>query len=191
MVFLKRYAHGWLTVVALITSFSFLSCESMRRAEHADGILDFVMLAAGRAQPDVTLIERATTGAGEIATARAVAAGDGVLVRGSIKKRTGAGWVSAVYSHVDIIVLNPKRKITQAKTTAFSPPNVPATMRGIEGRSHYSAIIRQPAPGSTISIRFHNVPRKECQFDQPASRGVYLAEPSVGEGGVSPVTRPT
>ena len=136
------------------------------------------MLAAGRAQPNVAPIEKGTTGAGEIATARAVAAGGGVLVRGSVKKRAGAGWVSAAYSHVDIIVLNAKREITQTQTTTFSPPDVPATMRGIEGRSHYSAIIQRPERDSVIRIVFHNVPRRECRFYQAASLGAGASHAS-------------
>jgi hypothetical protein len=118
------------------------------------------------------LIERATTVAGEIATARAVAADEGVVVRGSIKKRAGAGWVSATSSHVDIIVLNAKREIAQTQTTTFSPPEVPATMRGIDGRSRYSAITQRPKQDSLNRIVFHNMPRSEFRFYQLGSVGL-------------------
>lgn len=173
----KLRARGGLHVVTLIISFGLLGCENMRNAGPADGLLDFVMRAAGRAQSNVAPIETGTTGGGEVATARAVAEGDRISIRGSVKKRSEAGWVSSAYAHLDIIVFNSRRGVTQSTTATFSPSSIPATMRGTEGRSHYSVIIRRPAPGSTISIRFHNVPRQECRFYQPAPPSVHLPGP--------------
>lgn len=120
------------SALAALAAFLLMSCENLKRADQADGLLDFVLLATGRGQPDIALIEKATTGGGAIATARALASADGVSVRGSVKKQAGAGWVSAAFSHVDIIVLNLRREVIQSETVRFTPSEIPATERGIQ-----------------------------------------------------------
>lgn len=140
-------------------------CESLKQANRAAGILDFVMILAGSARPDIAPIEKATTGDGEIVTARAVVERGRVSVRGSVRKKFGAGWVSGAYSHVDVLVLNPKRRVAEAQTTYFFPSDIPNNLRGEEGRSSYYAALKAlPAPGSVIRVVFHNIPRRQCGF---------------------------
>ncbi len=157
----------WSLYLPVLLGLGLQGCETLEKADQADGLGDFVMILAGKAKPDVAPIEKTSTGGGEVATARAVAAGDHVLVRGSVKKRFGAGWVNAAYAHLDILVLNSMGEVTQYRTTTFSPSNIPATLRGIAGRSYYYASLQQPAAGATIRVRFHNMPRMACQFYQP------------------------
>ena len=150
--------------LAWIIAFALLSCQSLRRADNSDGLLDFVLLAAGRGQPDIAFVEKVTIGADEVLTARVVVDGDCASVRGSVGKRFGAGWVSSAYAHLDIIVFNSQREVIQTETATFSPPEIAATVRGIRGRSHFSAIIRRPTAESVIRVVFHSVPGKQCQF---------------------------
>ena len=158
--------RDYTSLLALAVSALCLSgCESLKRADRADGILDFVMILAGTARPDVAPIEKATTGDGEIVTARAVAERGRVLVRGSVRKQIGAGWVSGAYAHVDVLVVNPQRRVAEAHATHFSPSDIPNNQRGQEGRSHYSVFLTAlPAAESIIRVVFHNIPRQQCEF---------------------------
>jgi hypothetical protein len=162
-------ARVGLSVLALIIALALQGCESLRKGEQADGILDFVMILANTAKPDVAPIERDSTGDGEIATARAVAdRGGRASVRGSVKKHSGAGWVSGAFSHVDVLVLNSHRDMVESHTTTFSPSLIPVTQRGIEGRAHYHAALETvPPPGSVIRVVFHNIPREHCEHYRP------------------------
>ena len=152
------------TTLVALTACALLSCQNLKRADQADGLLDFVLIATARGQPNVAPIERATTGGAEVVTVRALASGSHALVRGSLEKQARPGWVSAAFSHVDVIVLNSNRRITETEVVSFFPSEIPATLRGVRGRSHFSTTIRQPPAGSLIRVVFHNVPRKQCQF---------------------------
>lgn len=162
----ERWENATGLLLALTVAVLYLSgCESLKQADRADGILDFVMILAGTATLDVAPIEKATTGDGEIVTARAVADHGRVSVRGSVRKKFGAGWVNGAYAHVDILVLNSGRKVIESETTYFSPSDIPNNQRGEEGRSNYSAVLRAlPTVGSVIRVVFHNTPRRECEF---------------------------
>ncbi len=141
------------------------SCATLKEVDNADDFLDLVMIFTHTAKPEVVPIEKATTGDGEIATARAVLDGDHVSVRGSVRKRFGAGWVSGAYSHIDVLVLDSHRRVIEAKPVHFSPAEIPNNLPGQEGRSRFYATLRAiSGPRSLIRIIFHNVPEEQCEF---------------------------
>jgi len=147
------------------------SCATLKEADNADDFLDLMTIFTRTAKPEVVPIERATTGDGEIATARAVLDGDHVSVRGSVRKKFGAGWVIGAYSHIDVLVLDSRRRVIEAKLVHFSPEDIPNNLRGDEGRSRFYATLRAiPKSRSLIRIVFHNVPEEQCEF--------YLSTPA-------------
>jgi hypothetical protein len=91
--------------------------------------------------------------------------GDHVSVRGSVRKKFGAGWVSEAYSHIDVLLLDSHRRVIETKLAHFSPEDIPNNLRGHEGRSRFYATLRAiPEPRSLIRIVFHNVPEEQCEF---------------------------
>ena len=62
--------------------------------------------AFGLASP---LSQRNSRGEGEIITAHARKDSRGAYVFGDVRKQYGAGWVTAAWSHVDVIVLDSKK----------------------------------------------------------------------------------
>jgi hypothetical protein len=159
----RRFPGLLLTIP--LTLFCLPSCHTLKQADRADRLLDYVMTTTGNARPDVAPIEKATTGQGEIVTARAVLNRDHVSVCGSVRKQSVPGWVSAAYAHVDILVLNSHREIAEALTTYFSPSLIPKNQRGQEGHSNYCAALKAiPNAGSVIRVIFHNIPERQCEF---------------------------
>lgn len=135
------------------------SCATLKEADKADDLLDLAMILTHTAKPDAFPIEKASTGVGEIVTAHAVFDAGHVSVRGSVKKKFGSGWVSGAYSHVNVLVLDSRRRVTESRVVRFSPVDIPNNMRGQEGRSYFSVSLRAvPAPGSLIRVVFRTIP---------------------------------
>jgi hypothetical protein len=160
---LKTKFRTWALSMGLI-ALTFVGCSSFKRLDNADGPLDAIMLLAGTAKPDVAPIEKISHGSGAIVSARAVEDRGAISVRGSVRK-TGIGWVTTENSHVDVIVLNSQRKIVWEVSTTYFPRVIPNTIRGTEGRSHFSVRLSRPLPpGATIQVIFHDAPANRCEF---------------------------
>jgi hypothetical protein len=151
-------------VAPLTCAIALSGCANWKQVAHADGPLDLAMALVGKAKPDVAPIERISHGGGAIATARAVAYDGGVLVRGSVRKAS-FGWGTTSYSHVDVVVLDAKRRVLGGIATKYFPSEIPNTSRGEEGRSRFSVrLSRALPPGATIQVVFHNSPVRQCEF---------------------------
>ena len=131
----------------------------------SDGLIDFILAVSGNEQIDAYPTERISSGSGEIITAHARKDARGAYVFGEVGKQFGAGWVTAAWSHIDVIVLDPKSRHLQSLATRFFPSTVPATQRGIRGRSSYFVRLPSvPPAGSTIIVAFHQVPIFQCVY---------------------------
>lgn len=152
---------GWL-VVGL--TFVFVGCASLKRADQADGPLDAVMLLAGTAKTNVAAIEKISHVSGEIGAVRAVADNGAVSVRGWVHK-IGFGPVNTANSHIDVIVLDSRGRVAWGIATTYFPSEIPNTIRGVPGRSHFSVHLPRPLPpGATLRIVFENGPVSQSQF---------------------------
>ena len=131
----------------------------------SDGLIDFILAVSGNEQIDAYPTERISRGEGEIITAHARKDARGAYVFGEVGKQFGAGWVTTAWSHVDVIVLDSKNLYLQGLATRFFPSTVPATQRGIKGRSSYFVRLPSvPPAGSTIIVAFDQVPTIQCKY---------------------------
>lgn len=152
-------------VVLFAALMSLGGCAEFRRQLSAsDDLIDVLGALNGHDQTNAYPVELVSQGSGRIATGHARKDAGGVLVSGYVEKR-GPGFVSAAWSHVDVVVRNPQRRVLVAFATRFFPSDIPNTQRGIKGRSRY--VVRlpfEPPVGSTIKMAFHDVPISQCRY---------------------------
>ena len=125
---------------------------------NADGLLD---LSAGE---DVTAapIERVYGGGGQIASVHLRAYGKNVFVSGLVRRQSLGD--PPPWSHVDVIVLDSRRRIVETASTTYLPRDIPHGQRSGFPQSHFTArLAALPAAGSTIQVVFHSAHRDECQ----------------------------
>jgi hypothetical protein len=145
---------------------SLVGCADLaRKFATSDGLIDFILAVSGNEQIDAYPMERISRGEGEIITAHARKDSRGAFVFGDVGKQYGAGWGTTAWSHVDVIVLDSKNRYLQGLATRFFPSTVPATQRGIKGRSSYFVRLPSvPPAGSTIIVAFDQVPIIQCKY---------------------------
>ena len=144
-------------------AFLIAGCASplARRAQNSDGLLGFVFGSPG---PDIVPVERVSKAGGEIATAHAVADGRGLRVSGLVRK---AGMHQPPRgSHIDVLVLDARQKMTAAVAIDYFPRPIPRQhSRGGMGNAHYAVPLPFiPHPGSTVRVVFHGTSKAQCEF---------------------------
>jgi hypothetical protein len=163
-----------LKTIAAVVGLSLVGCADLaRKFATSDGLIDFMLAVSGYEQMDAYPTERISRGEGEIITAHARKDSRGAFVFGDVGKQYGAGWVTTAWSHVDVIVLDPKSRHLQSLATRFFPSTVPETQRGIRGRSSYFVRLPSvPPAGSTIIVAFQQVRMLQCGYshDDQADR---------------------
>lgn len=151
----------------VVAGLSLSGCADFgRKFAHSDGLIDFAMALSGHEQIDAYPVERiSSNGLGKIVTAHARRDARGVFVSGYVEKGFSPGWVTAAWSHIDVVVLDANGQSLEGVATTFSPSEIPASLRGIRGRSSYFARLPfVPPPGSTIKVAFHNIPISQCEL---------------------------
>jgi hypothetical protein len=153
-------------MIAAVVGLLLVGCVDLaRKFARFDGLIDFMLAVSGYEQIDAYPVERISQGEGEILTAHARKDSRGAFVFGDVGKRYGAGWVTTAWSHVDVVVLDPKGEHLQNLSARFFPSTVPETQRGIRGRSSYFVRLPSVPPvGATIIVRFHEVPIFQCGY---------------------------
>ena len=153
-------------IIAAVVGLLLVGCADLaRKFATSDGLIDFILAVSGYEQIDAYPTERISQGEGEIITAHARKDSRGAFVFGDVGKQFGAGWVTTAWSHVDVVVLDPKSRHLQSLATRFFPSTVPDTQRGIRGRSSYFVRLpSMPPPGSTIIVAFHEVSIFQCGY---------------------------
>ena len=155
-----------LKIIVTVVGLSLAGCADLpRKFATSDGLIDFILAISGYEQIDAYPTECVSRGEGEIITAHARKDSRGAFVFGDVGKQFGAGWVTTAWSHVDVVVLDPKGEHLQNLATRFFPSTVPETQRGIRGRSSYFVRLPyvQPA-GSTIIVAFHQDQIIQCEY---------------------------
>lgn len=161
----RRTIRSATHVLAAGAILSLCGCANfLRTLSQSDNVLDFAMALRGRKHIEAFALQLRSQGSGRIATGHAHKNADGILIFGTIEKR-GPGWVSAAWSHVDVLVIDQDGRLTNALSTKFFPSWVPSAQRGTVGRSRYSVRLDSiPAPGSFIQVAFHQQPIARCPF---------------------------
>ena len=146
-----------LKIFAIVVGLSLVGCADLeRKFATSDGLIDFILAVSGYEQIDAYPAERISRGEGEIITAHARKDSRGAFVFGDVGKRYGAAWVTTAWSHVDVIVLDPKSRHLKSLPTGFFPSTVPET-QGIRGRSSYFVRLPYvPPAGSTIIVALYS-----------------------------------
>ena len=125
---------------------------------NADGLLD---LFAGE-DLMTTQIERVSGGGGQIATAHLRAYGKNVFVSGLVRRQSLGD--PPPCSHVDVIVLDSRKRIVETTSTTYLPRDIPHGQRSGFPQAHYTArLAALPAAGSTIQVVFHSAHRNDCE----------------------------
>jgi hypothetical protein len=167
-------------IIAAVIALSLVGCADLeRKFATSDGLIDFILAVSGYEQIDAYPAERISRGEGEIITAHARKDSRGAFVFGDVGKRYGADLVTTAWSHVDVIVLDPKNQHLKSLATRFFPSTVPETQRGIRGRSSYFVRLPSlPPAGSTIVVAFHQVPIIQCEYshDRQADRSLTQSQ---------------
>jgi hypothetical protein len=156
-----------LSIMTTLVGISLCGCASLdHKVAQPKGIGELIMPPGGREQTDLYPVERISNGSGRIATGHVRKDARGVYVAGYVEKM-GPGFVTAAWSHIDVVVLDPKGSPTQKVTTKFFPSDIPTTQRGITGRSRYFVRLPSTPPtGSTVQVAFHKTPMSQCESGQ-------------------------
>lgn len=153
-----------LTIIAALSGFSLVGCASLdRKMKQSDGFGEFALALCGREQPNICAIKLIPGCYGKVATGHVRKDARGVYVSGYVEK-AGPGGVTATWSHIDVVVLDAKGRQVKKTTTKFFPSEVPASQRGVAGRSRYFVRLpSEPSNGSTIEVSFHPAAMSECE----------------------------
>ena len=146
----------------LLATLTLAACSTplARRAQRADGLLDF--LAGNPGEIEVP-IEKVSDRRGRIETARVLASGGVAYVTGYVR-RTALGDPQPA-AHVDVYVLDARRRVVETKVAIYMPRAIPRGRRGRSANSHYTvSLAALPPPGATVEVRFHDSPLHACGF---------------------------
>lgn len=88
-----------------------------------------------------------------ITTVQLAREGEGLRVRGDIRRRGfGTG-----YGHLDVDLLDQGRRVLATRAVSYVPNPVPTTHRGWVGRSEFSVRFDRLPPGvAIVRVRFHS-----------------------------------
>ena len=130
----------------------------------SEDLLDFLAALSGREENDVYPVERVSAGSGQIMTGHVRRDPRGVYVFGSIGRSFGFSPPNPANAHVDVYVLDARKRVLSGTATAFSTwensPVIPAQRIG-----RYSiSLTSTPIGASAIRVVFHPVPLSECKF---------------------------
>ena len=146
-------------LMAAIATLGFASC-SAPRAQRADGLLDFL---AGNPGETTVPVEIVSGTGGRITTGQVRAYGKRVFVTGLVERQSVGNPPPG--SHVDVLVRDAKRKVTERMTVRYLPRDIPSGRRGGFPQSRYTVrLAALPPPGSTVEVRFHGLPESKCAF---------------------------
>ena len=145
----------------LCIALAFTACASPTWTRMANtGLLDFLI---GGDDVIATPIERVSGGGGEVATAQLRAYGKNVFVSGLVRRQSPGGPPS--WAHVDVIVLDSRKRVVETTSTTYLPRDIPHGQRSGFPQSHYTArLTTLPAAGSTIQVVFHSAHRSDCEI---------------------------
>lgn len=144
-----------LFVAVSAMTLSACSATTMQKAQHADGLLDFVAALAGQSAEDALPVEQVSDAYGQIATAHVRRKPDGFRVNGVVRKTSFVD--PPVGAHVDVFLLDARKRVIESITTRYLPRDISRGPRAAR-QSRYAAWLRTTnAPqGATIRVVFHS-----------------------------------
>lgn len=147
----------------------------LRRAEQSDGLLDFLF---HQSRSDLAVpVELVSSVSGTVETAHVRRYGREVFVTGLVGRgvlQPNAG------SHIDVEVFNPAGNLSQAHVTGYLPAPISSGRFGHSLSRYCVRLPSVPAPGSSVRVTFHNVPRAMCAFAADPGKQASAARHPVG-----------
>ena len=133
----------------------------VQRAQRSVGLIDF---PAGNPGETTVPVEIIGSGRGRIETAQVRVYGDKVYVTGFVQR----AWPGDPHpaAHVDVMVVDGRRKLVETKLATYLPRSIPHGQRG--GFAHSSYTVRLaalPPPGATVKVIFHDSAARTCDFN--------------------------
>lgn len=138
------------------------SATVMQKAQHTDGLFDFLAALAGQSIEDALPVERVSNVSGQVATAHVRREPDGFLVCGLVRKTSFVG--PPPWAHVDVLLLDARQRVIESVATRYLPRDIPSGRRGAFSQSRYTARLRtaNPPQGATVRVVFDGKPQSQC-----------------------------
>ena len=147
--------------IVAMAAMVFAGCASStwQQAQHSDGLIDFV-LGGSKAEMPVA-VEKVSGGGGSVASAHVRAYKSGVFVSGMVRRRSIGDPPAG--SHIDVIVLDAKRRRVAATAVNYLPHEIPHGKRGAIPQSHFTArLVALPPADGIVQVLFHGTPKSKC-----------------------------
>lgn len=137
--------------------------------QNTTGLLDFLLASAGQRR-DLFPVEKISGAAVTITAARAIAEKTGMRVYGSVARIPS--YSPAREGHVDVIVLDRTGKILTRVSVDYFPRDIPQSLRGTIGRSHFNVSFSSvPAGASAVRVAYSALPKETGRHDFMTSTG--------------------
>lgn len=164
MAFLPLHKYLLPLIVAMSATIP-TACSSsvMQKAQRSDGLLDFLAALAGQSVEDALPVEKGSDAYGRIATAHVRREPDGFLVNGLVRKTSLVDPPPG--AHVDVLLLDARRRVIERVATRYLPRDIPSGRRGALPQSHYAIRLRtaRPPQGAIVRVVFDSKPDTESQ----------------------------
>ena len=129
------------------------SSQLASRAQHSDGLLDFVV---GDSSKAITI---APGDSDRITATRLRACGGRFYVSGVVRRAPLREPPRG--SHIDVLVLDAKRRVLASVPVDYSPRRFSPARRGQSGQSRFTARLEKlPPRDATIELVFHDAPHR-------------------------------
>ena len=121
-------------------------------------MLDF--LAGNPGETGIPVV-KVSGGGGRIASSQVRVYRQGVFVSGWVERSSLGN--PPPWSHVDVLVLDARRRVIEAQLTNYLPRSIPHGLRGSFPRSRFTVRLQaQPPRGSSVKVIFHAQPKSVC-----------------------------
>lgn len=147
-------------VLSLNASPAGCSTPVAQRMQRSDGLIDF--LAGNPGEVNVP-VETAADGNGRIEAARVRVYGKDTFVSGYVSRRPLGD--PRPTAHVDVWVLDTRRRVVEARLADYLPRSIPPGLRGGFAHSRFTVRLKAPpAQGSSVKANFHDHPKSTCDL---------------------------
>ena len=138
--------------------------ELNRKAQHADGLIDFAFALGGREHKDIAPVEVAPGRSAEITSVHAVADRGEMLVHGYVQR---IALVSPGYgAHVDVLLIGADGKTLAHASDKYSSTMLSHRHRGGSApRAVFTARLPRPPAGARVRIIHDGAPLSECALN--------------------------
>jgi hypothetical protein len=152
---------GFLAGIAATALLGGCASDFNRKAQHADGLIDFAFALGGGEHAHVAPVEIVPGRSAQITSAHAIVDRGQMLVYGYVQR---LGLVSPGRGvHVDVRLISAKGKMLAHASDKYSPTMLSHRHRGgNDPRAMFTARLPLPPPGARVQVIHHGAPLSEC-----------------------------